>query len=133
MKVTSSRQFSHNNLKIVLVLFCLITTAARAKDPSWLHAHSFGGSDDDFAWAIKVGPDDPNTSPADLVHRTVRTHDAGVRGWHGHLLDQVRTVRGAALDRTGRGMMIVGRPWILIEPVSGAVGGGGRRLKEHQA
>jgi hypothetical protein len=57
MKVTSSRQFSHNNLKIVLVLFCLITTAARAKDPSWIHAHSFGGSGDDFAWRIKVGPD----------------------------------------------------------------------------
>jgi hypothetical protein len=58
MKITSSRQFSQNNLKIVLVLFCLITTAARAKDPSWIHAHSFGGSGDDFAWAIKVGPDD---------------------------------------------------------------------------
>jgi hypothetical protein len=58
MKVNSSRQFSHNNLKIVLVLFCLITTAARAKDPSWIHVHSFGGSGDDFAWAIKVGPDD---------------------------------------------------------------------------
>jgi hypothetical protein len=46
MKVTSSRHFSHNNLKIVLVLFCLITTAARAKDPSWIHAHSFGGTSD---------------------------------------------------------------------------------------
>src|SRR5882724_3567306 len=77
MKVTSSRQFSHNNLKIVLVLFCLITTAARAKDPSWIHAHSFGGSGDDFAWAIKVGPDDHQyvtgsfSSTAQFAHTTL--------------------------------------------------------------
>src|SRR4029077_12798519 len=79
MKVTSSRQFSHNNLKIVLVLFCLITTAAGAKDPSWIHAHSFGGSGDDFAWAIKVGPDDQQyvtgqfSSTAQFAHTTLRS------------------------------------------------------------
>ena len=57
MKVTSSNHFLRSNLKSALVLFCLITTAAHAKDPSWARATSFGGSGQDFAWAIKVGPD----------------------------------------------------------------------------
>ena len=57
MKVTSSNHFFCSNLKSALVLFCLITTAAYAKDPSWVRATSSGGSGADFPFAIKVGPD----------------------------------------------------------------------------
>ena len=57
MKVTSSNNFFCSNLKSALVLFCLITTAAYAKDPSWVRATSSGGSGADFPFAIKVGPD----------------------------------------------------------------------------
>ena len=58
MKVTSSNHFFRSNLKSALALFCLITTAVHAEPPSWIRASSFGGSGNDFAWAIKVGPDD---------------------------------------------------------------------------
>jgi hypothetical protein len=44
-------------LKSALLLFCLITTAVHAESPSWVRATSFGGSGQDFALAIKVGPD----------------------------------------------------------------------------
>jgi hypothetical protein len=57
MKVTSSNHFFRSKLKSALVLFCLITTAAYAKDPSWVHATSSGGSGADFPFAIEVGPD----------------------------------------------------------------------------
>ncbi len=58
MKVTSSNNFFRSNLKLALVIFCLITTAVHAESPSWVRATSFGGSGEDFSWAIKVGPDD---------------------------------------------------------------------------
>ena len=57
MKATSSNHFFRSNLRSALLLFCLITTAAHAKDPSWVRATSFGGRGEDFAWAIKAGPD----------------------------------------------------------------------------
>jgi hypothetical protein len=57
MKVTSSNRFFRSNSKSALLLFCLITTAVHAESPSWVRATSFGGSGQDFALAIKAGPD----------------------------------------------------------------------------
>jgi Beta-propeller repeat len=77
MKVTSSNHFFRSNLKSSLLLFCLITTAAHAKDPSWVRATSFGGSGQDFAWAIKAGPDNRQcvtgsfSSTANFAHTTL--------------------------------------------------------------
>jgi hypothetical protein len=56
MKITRNC-FSRSNLKWALVLFCLITTAALAKTPTWVAATSAGGTGTDIAWAVKVGPD----------------------------------------------------------------------------
>jgi hypothetical protein len=77
MKVTSSNYFSQPNLKLALMLFCLITTAVHAESPSWVHATSFGGGGEDFAWAIEVGPDNYQyvtgsfSSTAKFAHTTL--------------------------------------------------------------
>jgi Beta-propeller repeat len=77
MQVTSSNQSFRSNLKSALLLFCLITTAVHAESPSWVRATSFGGSGQDFAWAIKVGPDNDQyvtgsfSSTAKFAHTTL--------------------------------------------------------------
>jgi hypothetical protein len=77
MQLTSSNQSFRSNLKSALLLFCLITTAVHAESPSWVRATSFGGSGQDFAWAIKVGPDNDQyvtgsfSSTAKFAHTTL--------------------------------------------------------------
>ncbi len=77
MQVTSSNQSFRSNLKSALLLFCLIATAVHADSPSWVRAASFGGSGQDFAWAIKVGPDNDQyvtgrfSSTAKFAHTTL--------------------------------------------------------------
>ncbi len=83
MKITSSNHFFRSSLKSALVLFCLITTAAYAKDPSWVRATSAGGSGQDFAWAIKTGPDNRQyvtgsfSSSASFAHTTLLVSAGG--------------------------------------------------------
>lgn len=57
MKRITRSSFSRSNLKWTLALFCLITTAALAKTPSWVAATSSGGTGTAFSYAVKVGPD----------------------------------------------------------------------------
>ena len=77
MQVTSSNHLLTSTLKSVLVLSCLIATAAYAKDPTWVRAVSSGGSGADFAFAVKVGPDNNQyvtgnfSSTAKFAHTTL--------------------------------------------------------------
>jgi len=57
MKKISDNSFSRSNLKWALALFCVITTTASAGTPKWVSASSAGGTGNDIAWAVKVGPD----------------------------------------------------------------------------
>jgi hypothetical protein len=105
VKVTSSN-LVFRNLKSVLVLFCLITTVAHAKDPSWVRATSSGGSGADFPWAINVGPDNDQyvtgsfSSTAKFAHTTLVS--AGgldiFLAKYGHVGELLWIVQGAGPD-----------------------------------
>lgn len=49
--------FSRSNSKWALALFCLITTTALAKTPTWVSATSAGSTGTEISWAVKIGPD----------------------------------------------------------------------------